>query len=174
MYLPTISPQWDWFSVWVTGFLVLSSMKENFWLTVTPCWKLPFATEDFVEVWQCHGELDTKKIQAIGKLKNLTMVYKWKNIKGQVDHRSWGMWGLEGDNGLGATNLMSKSIYPTMTAVHSIYAHHLTDTKGLFPYVYCTSGGFWQAQMVQGWCLCDWPIYPCKMDMVSSPKHAGM
>ena len=45
------------------------------------------------------------------------MVYKWRNIKGQVAHHSRGTWGLEGDNGLGATNLMSKSVYPTMTAV---------------------------------------------------------
>ena len=54
-------------------------------------------------------------------------------------HRSLGTWGLEGDNGLGATNLMLKSLYPTMTAVNSVYARHLTDTNGLFPYVYRTS-----------------------------------
>ena len=59
------------------------------------------------------GELDTKKIQAIRKLKNLTMVYKWRNIKGQVaHHRSQGTWGLEGDNGLGATSLKFKIHVP--------------------------------------------------------------
>ena len=85
------------------------------------------------------GELDTKKIQAIGKLNNLTIVYKRRNIKGQVAHRSRGTWGSEGNNGLGATNLMSKFLYPTMTAVNSVYARHLTETNGFFPYVYRTS-----------------------------------
>ena len=65
---------------------------------------------------------------------------------------------------------MSKSMYPTMTAVNSIYACHLTETNGLFPSVYCPSGELWQAQTVQGRCPCDGPIYPCKTDMVSSPS----
>ena len=55
-------------------------------------------------------------------------------------HRSWGMWGLEGHNSLGATNLMSKSVYLTMMAVYSVYTRHLTETNGLFLYVYRTSG----------------------------------
>ena len=51
-------------------------------------------------------------------------------------HRSRGTWGSEGDHGLGATvHLMSKSMYPTMTAVNSVYARHLTEINGLFPYV---------------------------------------
>ena len=145
------------------------TVKEILQLTVTPCWKLPFATKDFDKVWQCHWRIRYKKKSAIGKLKNLTMVYKWRNIKGQVAHHSRGTWGLEGDNGLGATNLMSKSMYLTMMAVNPIYAHHLTETNGLFPYVYHMSGELWQAQMVQGRCPSDGPVYLCKTDMVSSP-----
>ena len=162
MYLPSVHNEID-FSILVTGFLVLSSIKEILRLTVTPCWKLPFALLKF---GNAIGELDTKKSQAIGKLKNLTMVYKWGNIKGQVAHHSWGTWGLEGNNGLGATYLMSKSVYPTMTAVNSVYTRHLTETNGLFR----TSGEFWQAQMVRGRCPSDGPVYPCKTDTVSSPR----
>ena len=118
-------------------------------------------------------ELNTKKIQAIGKLKNLTMVYKWRNITGLVAHHSRGTWGSEGDHGLGATvHLMSKSVYPTMTAVNSVYARHLTETNGLFPSVYRTSGELWQAQTVRGRCPSDGPVYPCKTDTVSSPKRS--
>ena len=120
-YLPSVHSEVD-FSIWVTDFLVLSSIKEILWLTVTP-------------------------------------------------YCLQGMWGLEGDNGLGATNLMSKSMYPTMTAVNSVYAHHLTETNSHFPHVYCMSVELWQAQTVWGWCPCDGPIYLCKMDMVSSPSH---
>ena len=168
MYLPTIDPQWGWFSIWVTGFLLLSSLKEILRLTVTPCWKLPFALLKFRNAIR---ELDTKKIQAIGKLKNLTMVYKWRNIEGQVAHHSRGTWGLEGDHGLGATNLTSKSVYPTMTAVNSVYTRHLTETNGLFPYVYRTSGELRQAKTVRGRCPSDGPVYPCKTDTVSSPRY---
>ena len=108
------SPQWDWFSIWVTGFLVLCSIEKILWLTVTPCWKMPFSTKDFVEVWQCHQRIRYKKIQAIGKLKNPTMVHRWRNIKGQVAHHSWSMQGLEGDNGLGATSWTTVIHWPVL------------------------------------------------------------
>ena len=85
-------------------------------------------------------------------------------------HHSRGTWGLEGDHGLGATNLMSKSVYPTMTAVKSVYARHLTETNGLFPYVYRTSGELRQAKTVRGRRPSDGPVYPCKTDTVSSPN----
>ena len=147
-YLPSVHSEVDF----QCGWLVFS-IKEILRLAVTPC-----SCAALLQTAICYRglclkfgnatrELNTKKIQAIGKLKNLTMVYKWRNIKGQVAHHSQGTWGLEGDHGLGATNLMSKSVYPTtVTAVKSVYAHHLTETNGLFLYVYRTSGELWQAQ----------------------------
>ena len=130
MYLPTISPQWGWFSIWVTGFLVLSSIEmlhlaENCYLLLRTLLKFGNAM----------GELDTKKFNPT---ENPAVVYKWRNIKGQVAHCSQGMWGLEGNNGLGATSwtTLISSVYPTMTAVNSVYACHLTETNGLFLYMY--------------------------------------
>ena len=81
------------------GWLVFS-IKEILRLAVTPC-----SCAALLQTAICYrglclkfgnaiGELNTKKVRAIGKLKNLTMIYKWRNIKGQVAHRSRGTWGV--------------------------------------------------------------------------------
>ena len=82
------------------------------------CYTLLKTTKDFVKVWQFHRRIRyKKKFKPPGNWKiQPSMVYKLfiNDMQGQVAHHSWGTWGLEGDNGHGATSWTNDGHQPRL------------------------------------------------------------
>ena len=79
--------------------------------------KTSFCDQGLRFFFRCHGRIRYKKKQ-FESSEIEKVAYKRRDIKGQVAHRLRGTWGLEGDNGLGATKVVVSTHFKLHVPYH--------------------------------------------------------